>query len=110
LALTFAGAGTGSVAVANETEPKNSPTCTKTCSESLGNNDKGTLTATPTGSSTFAGWSAQSGGVSACAGTPAEGTCKFNMGNNPQSVTATFTKVTDGAGTMTVSPTSTLAG
>ena len=94
---TFAGTGTGSIAV-NDTTASTTTPCsdprpgTTTCTASIGgNNDVGTLSATPAADSTFAGWSSQTSGITGCSGT----TCSFSMGGSQQSVTATFTsKVT----------------
>jgi hypothetical protein len=89
LTITFAGNGAGSVAVTDTTTPGDSHTCTGSpnpCLATTGNNDLGTLTATASTGSSFAGWSAQSSGVTGCAGNG----CNFSMGNTGQSVTATF--------------------
>jgi hypothetical protein len=86
LTITFAGNGSGSVAVTDTTAPGSSTTCSSNCAPSLGNNDVGTLTATPSLGSVFAGWSGQTAGVTGCAGA----TCSISMGNSAQSVTATF--------------------
>lgn len=87
LTVTFAGNGTGSVAVADITTPGDNTTCTgNPCSVITGNGDVGTLTASANAGSTFTGWSGQSSGVTGCSGN----TCNFSMGNAAQSVTATF--------------------
>ena len=89
LDITFTGAGAGSVAVSDTTTPMDSITCTSSsnpCNVTTANSDVGTLTATASSGSAFAGWSAQSAGVTGCSGN----TCNFSMTNTGQSVTATF--------------------
>src|SRR5205085_11132953 len=109
--IAFAGTGGGAVAVSDTTDSKNNTSCEKNCGASVGNTDEGNLTASPAANSTFAGWSAQSGGVTSCTASGGEGTCKFSMANSAQKVTASFTKVAaDGSGSMAVAPTSALAG
>jgi Chitobiase/beta-hexosaminidase C-terminal domain/Bacterial Ig-like domain len=109
--ITLAGNGGGSVAVTDKTDAKNNTTCEKSCGASVGNNDEGSLTATPAASSTFAGWSGQSEFVTGCTATAAGGKCNFAMENKAQKVTATFTKAAaDGSGSTAVSPTTAVAG
>ncbi|MEA2201689.1 MAG: thermitase, partial [Solirubrobacteraceae bacterium] len=111
LALTMAGTGAGKVTVSEELPLKTTTSCEKTCGVSLDNNGIGTMTAAAAANSAFAGWTAQSGGVTACTEGAGEGACKFSMGNSAQNVTATFTKLAaDGSGSMVVSPTSAVAG
>jgi len=89
LDITFAGNGAGSVAVSDTTTPTDSTTCSGSpnpCDVTTANSDVGTLTATASSGSAFAGWSAQSAGVTGCSGN----TCSFSMNNTGQSVTATF--------------------
>ncbi|HEY4450987.1 MAG TPA: S8 family serine peptidase, partial [Solirubrobacteraceae bacterium] len=111
LEIAFAGTGGGAVALSDTSEAKDNTTCEKNCGASVGNNDEGSVTASPAANSTFAGWSAQSAGVTACTASAGEGTCKFKMANAAQKVTASFSKVAaDGSGSMAVSPTSAVAG
>nr|ADI87747.1 Tfp pilus assembly protein tip-associated adhesin PilY1-like protein [uncultured Nitrospirae bacterium MY3-11A] len=100
LSVTIAGTGTGSVSAVDTTDSGYNFSCSATCSNSVGNNDVLTLTATPTGGATFAGWS----GV--CSGT---GTCSISMNNSGQSVTATFTATTSTTTTSTSTTTTTAA-
>jgi hypothetical protein len=86
ITINFAGTGTGAVLLTDITTPANTRTCTGTCTISLGNNDVGTLAVTAYSGLTFGGWSGQTSGITGCSGT----TCNFSMGNNAQSVTATF--------------------
>jgi hypothetical protein len=88
LSVSLAGTGTGTV-----TSAPAGITCPADCSEAYTTGTLVTLTATPGGSSTFAGWSG------ACTGT---GTCQVTM-NAPASVTATFTST---GGTTDVFPSS----
>ncbi|MBL8626094.1 MAG: InlB B-repeat-containing protein [Myxococcales bacterium] len=92
LVVTRAGSGSGTVT-------SNPPgiTCGGDCSETYAQGTVVTLTATPDGGSTFAGWSG------ACAGT---GTCMVTM-DAAQTVTANFTL---GQYTLTVSRTGTGVG
>ncbi|MGA2019440.1 MAG: alkaline phosphatase family protein [Candidatus Sulfotelmatobacter sp.] len=76
--LTVALAGTGTGLVTSST---GGISCVPTCSASFAPNTQVTLTATPTGGSTFTGWSG--GG---CSGT---GTCSVTVASS-ESVTATF--------------------
>jgi PKD repeat protein len=99
LTVTLAGAGTGSVASAPP-----GIACAPDCTEAYPNGTVVTLTATPAGGSTFAGWTG-----AGCSGT---GTCVVTM-NAAQAVTATFTPPTllltvvlagTGTGTVTSAP------
>ena len=76
--LTVSPAGTGSGTVSDGT---GGISCPSTCSHAYATNTQVTLTETPGGGSTFAGWSG------ACSGT---GTCQVTMSSDMQ-VTATFT-------------------
>ena len=76
--LTVSPAGTGSGTVSDGT---GGISCPSTCSHAYATNTQVTLTETPGGGSTFAGWSG------ACLGT---GTCQVTMSSDMQ-VTATFT-------------------
>ncbi|OGD34464.1 hypothetical protein A2988_02990 [Candidatus Azambacteria bacterium RIFCSPLOWO2_01_FULL_46_25] len=96
LSVTIAGTGTGSVS--------GSMSCgTGTCTSSFISGTSITLTATPSGGSTFAGWSGAS-----CTGT---GSCTFAITAN-SSVTATFTllppTVTTSAPTLVTTSSATL--
>ncbi|HMC68516.1 MAG TPA: S8 family serine peptidase, partial [Mycobacteriales bacterium] len=109
--LTITIAGSGSVAFTDTTEPKDNTTCEKTCQISTGNNDKGTITASPASSSTFSGWSGKSENVTACTETAGGGSCSVAMENKEQTVTATFaTTAADGSGSVVGSPGSVVAG
>jgi chitodextrinase len=79
LTVTKSGTGTGTV-----TSSPAGINCGSTCSTSYTSGTSVTLTATPTGSSTFAGW----GGACASSGTSA--TCTLTM-SAAQSVSASFT-------------------
>ena len=85
LTINFSGSGAGSVV-----DSVTGQTClssTNPCNISESNNfASGTLTATASGGSAFAGWSAGSSGAN-CSGT---GTCGYNMSFANQNVTATF--------------------
>ena len=91
--LTISKVGTGTGTVSSSTSPAIS--CGSTCSVSIGNNDTGTLTATPNSNSYFAGWTGtwssgpQGNGTTTCTG--ATSPCTFNMGNDAQDLTARFT-------------------
>jgi len=76
LTVAFAGTGTGTVMGS-----ANGINCTATCTASFAPNTQVTLTAAPTGGSTFTGWSG-----SGCSGT---GTCSVTVASS-ESVTATF--------------------
>ena len=96
LTVTRAGAGTGTV-----TSSPAGINCGPTCSASFTTGTVVTLTAAPTGGSTFSGWSG------ACSGT---GTCAVTM-SQARAVTATFalptfalTVTKAGAGTVTSNP------
>jgi photosystem II stability/assembly factor-like uncharacterized protein len=94
-ALTVTEAGTGSGSV---TSSPSGITCPTTCSASFNSGTPVTLTATPAGGSTFAGWSG------ACTGT---GTCNVTM-SAAKAVTATFnTTVTTFALSVTLAGTGT---
>jgi alpha-tubulin suppressor-like RCC1 family protein len=101
LTVTRAGAGTGTVA---STVPIGIIDCGALCSANVNTGTSVTLAATPTGNSTFAGWSG------ACTGA---GSCTVTM-TQARSVTATFvppgsyalTVVKAGTGTGTVASTS----
>jgi hypothetical protein len=89
--ITITIVGSGSVAVNDTTNSAENETCTTSpCVVSVGNNDVGTLTATPNSGWVFSGWSDQSAGITGCSGNH----CDFSMGGNAQSVTATFTQLT----------------
>ncbi|MFZ0417033.1 MAG: alkaline phosphatase family protein [Candidatus Sulfotelmatobacter sp.] len=77
LTVALAGTGTGTV-----TSSSGGISCTPTCSASFAPNTQVTLTASPTGGSTFTGWSG--GG---CSGA---GACSVTVASS-ESVTATFT-------------------
>ncbi len=80
LTVKTSGLGTGTVS----SSPAGTPgitNCSGTCSSSFNNGQAVVLTATPTGGSTFAGWSGD------CTGT---GTCNLTMIANGKSATATF--------------------
>lgn len=77
LTATLAGSGAGTV----QSSPAGIEACTSTCSHAFNDGTKVTLSATPDGYSTFAGWSG--GG---CAGT---GACEVTIGTET-TVTATF--------------------
>ncbi len=86
ITVTFAGTGTGSV-----TSNPSGLSCTGTCTVQF-NGVPVTLTATPTGGSTFAGWSnVTPDPLDQCpvAGNPTQ--CMLQTGDSFQSVTATFT-------------------
>src|SRR5262249_44745308 len=90
LTITFAGSGSGTVTI-GLSSPSGTPiSCTGTpnpCIQGVDNSQTGTLSATANAGSVFAGWSLASAGVS-CSGTTSP--CNYSMGNNAQSVTATF--------------------
>ena len=90
--ITFAGTGGGSIAFSAVTGtplPSTNP-CTTTCTNALDNNATGTLTVTPNGGSTFAGWTGTfvGGGTTTCSGTTSP--CTFSLSNSAQALTATF--------------------
>ena len=82
MTITFAGTGTGTVS-------GNAVSCAPTCSFSDGSNV--TFTATPTGGSTFTGWSGN------CSGS---GTCTINPMNADKAATATFAAGGGSTGTL----------
>ena len=84
LSVTIMGTGTGTVAIADTTTPANNMTCTATCTDSTANNDVGTLTATASAGSMFAGWSGSfvSGGTTTCTGTATP--CSFAWRPDPE--------------------------
>ena len=102
--LTFAGTGSGSVAIITTLGTVNAPTScggtgsnttsqtvTSTCSPNISlseNSATGSLTASPGLTSYFAGWSAASN-FAGCSGTT--NSCSFNVTGNSPSLTATFT-------------------
>jgi hypothetical protein len=98
LSVALAGSGGGTV-----TSNPSGINCGATCSASFPTGTTVTLTATPDGTSTFAGWSG------ACTGT---GSCMVSM-SDARTVTATFTRIQyalnvtktgSGSGTVTSSP------
>ena len=85
ITVTFAGNGTGSVGFNPPSGAVYS--CTNTCTEPF-NGVPVSLLATPTGGSTFAGWSNVTNDPNdSCTGT---GTCLLETVDEPQAVTATF--------------------
>ena len=109
--ITFAETGSGTVSFTNFAPLPNAAACTTTCTRSVDNNQAGTLTATPSAGSTFAGWSASSfgGGTTTCSS--ATNPCNFAMSNTNSSVTATFNLVPNPLPTTTsIAPTSRVAG
>jgi hypothetical protein len=92
--------GGGSVVVDDQTDDGFDGTCTSSCTHAVGNDDTGTLTATPNSGWVFSGWSNQTTGITGCLGNQ----CNFSMGGNHQGVTATFTQFT---GTVTQTATQT---
>ena len=108
-AVTVTKAGTGSGTVVSTAGSPGSINCGSACSGNFANNSSVTLQETPAAGSVFAGW----GG--ACGGTATTCTVNVPLAGGSQSVTASFTQLTNtitvnksGAGTGTV--TSTPAG
>ncbi len=105
LTVTTAGTGSGTVT----TSPAG-VSCPGDCTENFAPSQSVTLTATPAGGSTFAGWSG-SGGSGCLSGTT--NPCTFSMGTaaktrtatfNTSTVTLTVNKAGTGSGTVTSSP------
>ncbi len=96
LTLTFAGSGGGTIAFSSFVPAGAPAACTATCTRALDNNQRGTMTVTPSPGSTFAGWSGtwdpSKNGTTTCAGTTTP--CTLFMGDTggaDQNLTATFT-------------------
>ena len=83
LTLTFAGSVGGTIAFSSFVPAGAPAACTATCTRALDNNQRGTMTVTPSPGSTFAGWSGtwdpSKHGTTTCAGTTTP--CTFFMGD-----------------------------
>ena len=86
VSVTFAGTGSGTVALADTTDSGYNDSLTNTGNIAVGINDAGTLTATADPGSYFDGWSSESTGFTNTGSNP----CDFSMNNADQSITATF--------------------
>jgi len=100
LTVTESGTGSGTVS-STSPNPPDTILCPSTCSASFASGTAVTLTVTPNGGSTFAGW----GG--ACTGTSS--TCTVTM-TAAESVTATFNLSSTGGGGLTIASTTLPAG
>ena len=91
LTVTFAGTSGGTVQITDTSDSTKNKSCSTSCTDSLGNNDIGTVSVTAiNANSYFAGWSGASSGVTSCTGTGVGASCNFSMGGSAPDVTATF--------------------
>jgi phospholipase C len=98
--LTVQSAGTGAGTISSNPAGIN---CGKTCSASFASGTAVTLTATPSGASTFAGWSGACSGTGVCSLTLTANTAVTATFNGPP-VQLTVQATGSGAGTITSNP------